>query len=81
MMFETTAKGIPCQVKVLHYYKGWKGSHWEPPEEPEVELQLCDRRGRHAPWLERKLNDRDWSDLECLAFEKIYEQRMRDAEP
>ena len=81
MIFETTAKGIPCKVEITHYYKGWRGSLEEPPEEPEVEFRVCDRRGRHAPWLEKKLNGRDWANLETEAFEKIFEQRMADAEP
>ncbi len=63
-MLEARVCGIPCLINVtyqsyepprphiwdsdLDYYGGW-----------DVEWSLHDTRGRPAPWLERKLSQRD----------------------
>ena len=53
--------GIPCIVRgrVL-------------PPEPDVgvfshyveDIEVLDRRGKHAPWLERKMDAHDWEQAE-----------------
>lgn len=63
--------GIPAVARVLHYlpevparlegHPDWR----EPAYGGEITLQICDRRGRPAPWLERKL-----SRVERLALER-----------
>ena len=65
--FLHTVKGIPCLVQITGFYGGCEGTYWEPPEHPTADVQICDRRGRHAPWLERKMNEQDWRDVECQA--------------
>lgn len=57
--------GIPCQVRVL-WAEAYRPAYlWGPPERcypaegPECEWEITDRRGRHAPWLEKKLTDQD----------------------
>lgn len=66
MIFETRVHGIPCQCKVVQYYPALPmritGSGFgdaDPPEPKEIQIQLLDRKGREAPWLERKLKDED----------------------
>ena len=39
----------------------------------EVEFDICDRRGRPAPWLERKVTGRDMAELTSLAVSYIKE--------
>lgn len=61
----TSVAGIPCTVEVLTYLNV-PGSHSYHAASDldyygysEVEWTLCDRRGRPAPWLERKLTPAD----------------------
>lgn len=68
---ESRIDGIPCLIGVTYYtavegcgtaysaasdidYLGYCESEWE----------VCDRRGRFAPWLERKLTDKDRQRIE-----------------
>lgn len=78
--FESSVHGIPCQIEITHFYGGWRGSYWEPPEYPEAEIRILDRRGRHAPWLERKLSEAEWREKEGEAIEWVSKQE-RDDEP
>ena len=66
MIFDTKIAGIPCQCKVLAFapYKHMQitGSGFgdaEPPEYPEFDFELLDRKGYPAPWLEAKLTSND----------------------
>ena len=67
MQYPVTAHGIPALARVTHYVPYCPGDFNNPPEGPEVEYEILDRRGREAPWLERKLTakDRDeiWSEV------------------
>jgi hypothetical protein len=70
MEIETRIQGIPCIVKLVSYervngsfsrnaasdldYYGWS----------DATYQVCDRRGRPAPWLERKATDKDWINID-----------------
>jgi hypothetical protein len=67
-IFNTTACGIPCQVEVTSYRPGTPDGRWEPGDPTEIEWQLLDRRGRRAPWLERKLTQAQNDDLEQEAI-------------
>lgn len=58
---EATVAGIPALLRV-DTYTVVKGSHsrsapsdWDYYGYTEVEYTVCDRRGRPAPWLERKI--------------------------
>jgi hypothetical protein len=62
---ETCIAGIPAIVRVTDYIKV-KGSHdYNAPSDmdfygyQEYEYDVCDRRGRPAPWLEKKLTGKD----------------------
>jgi hypothetical protein len=63
----TQIAGIPCTVEVTRHVvvKPWGGSpHTCPSSDDyygysEVEFEVCDRRGRPAPWLERKMTEDD----------------------
>ena len=60
MQFEHRVAGIPCIINVL-YYKWHKGqgrsapSDWDAEDHLECDWEVCDRRGRLAPWLSKKL--------------------------
>ena len=61
----TRISGIPCQVDVTTYqlYRPARltghPDQYAPPEYEEINFTVFDRRGRPAPWLERKLDDAD----------------------
>lgn len=58
-------QGIPCLVRIDSYtpaYAGYRGSNlddWDEDYGPSVEYTVCDRRGRPAPWLARKVTHQD----------------------
>lgn len=66
----TTICGIPCQVEVTHFSAAIQGKinaevdYCYAPEDAEIEYQVLDRRGRPAPWLERKLTDAERGRIE-----------------
>ncbi|TCP19691.1 hypothetical protein [Simplicispira metamorpha] len=61
--FESRVAGIPCLIEVTHYapaveaYRQGHPDDWMPGEPAELEFQVCDRQGRMASWLERKLTE------------------------
>jgi hypothetical protein len=64
MRHETTISGIPCVVVVTGYHlqraMGARAdSDWDAAGYEEIDFEICDRRGRLAPWLERKATDAD----------------------
>jgi hypothetical protein len=76
-MIEARISGIPCLIEVTHYAAAVPGRLWGAPEncypdEPEeIEFEVCDRRGRSAPWLERKMTKDDRLEIERLICENI----------
>lgn len=58
---ETRVAGIPCIIGVVDYsstagsYSYNAASDWDYYGYSESEWEVCDRRGRPAPWLARKL--------------------------
>jgi hypothetical protein len=62
--------GIPAIARVLHYrpyepaYRRGHPDNWEPASPPEIDFEILDRRGRPAPWLDRKLNNEARARLE-----------------
>lgn len=62
--------GIPAIARVDSYHPGSPPiltGHPDrccPGEPDEVEFTICDRRGRPAEWLERKMTDADRDDAE-----------------
>ena len=67
---ETRIAGIPCIVGVTHFesvrgsFSYHAASDWDYHGYVECEFTVCDRRGRPAPWLERKLTSKDESRIE-----------------
>ena len=60
---KTTVAGIPAVIRV-HNFVSVRGSHSYNAQSDmdyngytESEWEVCDRRGRPAPWLARKIND------------------------
>ena len=58
----TTISGIPCLVAVTYFYKQPPlgpncDSDWDCFGYTHIDFDVLDRRGRPAPWLERKLTD------------------------
>jgi hypothetical protein len=64
MRHETHISGIPCIAVVTGYHLQRPmgpsaDSDWDAEGYEEIEFEICDRRGRLAPWLERKATDAD----------------------
>jgi hypothetical protein len=61
---ETRVAGIPCLIGVVEYfsvagsYSQNAASDWDYYGYTESDWEVCDRRGRPAPWLARKLTDK-----------------------
>jgi hypothetical protein len=70
MDIETRVAGIPCVVRVTYFAPadigciGGEADFWSPPSTPDMEYYILDRRGRPAPWLGKKLNQREQARLE-----------------
>lgn len=75
MQIETRIAGIPCLVEADVYiqrgsYSRRASSDWDYSGWVEVgEFKVMDRRGRPAPWLERKLTDKEIARIECELVE------------
>ena len=65
---ESYVAGIPCVVGVTRYNKvrgdARADSEMDYYGYTEAEWVVCDRRGRPAPWLEKKLTSKDESRIE-----------------
>lgn len=61
--FVSKVAGIPCIVEIDEYIRG----SYSPQADSDIDFYgsvsfvVCDRRGRHAPWLEKKMTPRDES--------------------
>lgn len=79
LCIEATIQGIPCLIKVTSFTPERPGRYCGPPEdcfpeEPaEFSYDVLDRRGRPAPWLERKMADADHERIGELVLEAIAE--------
>lgn len=71
----TRIAGIPCQIEVTSYsggtpeYRRGHPDNWEPEDPPEITWEVQDRNGRPAPWLARKMTDKDISRIEAELLE------------
>lgn len=71
VLVEIRAAGIPALAAVTHYaYQApFPGSpyrcdsDWDYYGSEEIEWALLDRRGRPAPWLDRKLSRHDRAEI------------------
>jgi hypothetical protein len=72
--FESRVCGIPCIIRVKYWEVYFPAQVSGPPERcypeegGEGDWEILDRRGRPAPWLERKMtpNDHDRLDREIF---------------
>jgi len=77
-LLEYVVCGIPCTIRVdtFTYVEPWKGSPMTCPSADDfygytdVEFTVCDRNGREADWLERKMDDDDRDDVEQFILEE-----------
>ena len=67
--------GIPCWIEVDRVFVQKPNSMADNPDDyygySEVEFTVCDRRGRPAPWLERKLTDNDTDRIKTEILEQV----------
>lgn len=75
LTFDTRVCGIPCQVEVVSASRGYAGSYYEPPEAPEIEWILLDRKGYRAEWLERKMTPTQQAEIDQQACDAVHEYR------
>jgi len=67
---ETRVAGIPCIIGVIEFesvrgsYSYHAASDWDYHGYTESDWEVLDRRGRPAPWLAKKLSDKDESRIE-----------------
>lgn len=75
MKLNTTISGIPCIAEVLNYTSAELGmitsASTEPLMDEDYELNIYDRKGYHAPWLEKKLT----MDDEARIIEEYLDER------
>jgi len=74
---ETRVAGIPCLVGVTYFecvrgsYSYHAASDMDYHGYTECEFEVLDRRGRKAPWLERKLTDKIIREIEQDIAEQL----------
>lgn len=72
--FESTVCGIPCIIRVLSWEPHLPAKVSGPPEYcyPAEggygDWEILDRRGRPAPWLEKKLTDKERTRIDAEVF-------------
>lgn len=65
----TVLGGLPCQIGVTSYRVVRGSFSYDAPSDldyygyTELEYLLLDRRGRHAPWLEARINAAEEADI------------------
>jgi hypothetical protein len=73
----TTIAGIPCEIEVISVDWGEEAvldvpaDYWYPGSPPDAEYRVLDRRGRPAPWLEKKITERDHENIVMEIFADI----------
>ena len=71
----TTIAGIPCVINLISpgfttpAYSRGHPDNWEPESGDGMEWEVCDRRGRLAPWLACKLSAADVTRIETELLE------------
>lgn len=77
--FDTRVCGIPAKIHVFNVTVVKGSFSYNAPSDldyygyTEFDYEIQDRRGRAAPWLERKLTTRDRDDLETKIQEQIHQ--------
>ena len=68
-MIASSIAGIPCQIQIDYAFSQpalgpSADSDWDCYGYTEIEFTVCDRRGRPAPWLARKMSADDKERIE-----------------
>lgn len=77
MQIESRVAGIPCIIQTgrISISQGNHSPQAETPDEYyghcDIEFDVLDRRGRPAPWLERKLTADITADIETQILEEL----------
>jgi hypothetical protein len=66
---EHRVAGIPCLIGVISYES--EPQTWDDPGCTDMEWEILDRRGRPAPWLERKVTDKEQSSIEDAIYQEM----------
>lgn len=72
-------QGIPCLIGVIDFYSQQGSYSRNAPSDldyygwTECTWDVLDSRGRPAPWLERKLTDRDRDEIDAAIIEHMKE--------
>jgi hypothetical protein len=84
--FQDKVAGIPCIIRILHaepfragFFSG-PPEHCYPDEGGLIVWEVLDRKGRRAPWLEKKANEEEMRriDKEAWAALEAEANEMRD---
>jgi hypothetical protein len=73
---ETRVAGIPCIIGVNEYQKG-SYDYWEDSSDDYYgccDWEVCDRKGRHAAWLERKIDNKERAKINELVSQYFSNQ-------
>lgn len=68
-MIASKVSGIPCLIDVTHFNKVCGSFSREAASDmdyhgwTDIEFTVCDKRGKPAPWLERKMTDEEYQDI------------------
>lgn len=82
--FESRVAGIPCIIGVSHYesvqgsYSYHADSDWDYHGYNDADWDVCDRRGRKAPWLTKKLTVSDVNRIEAEIAQRLKNWRDDD---
>lgn len=77
-LIEARVAGIPCQINVTSLEPFRPGRYSGAPEDcypdegGDVEYEILDRRGRTAPWLERKVTEKEHERILDTIFEDMH---------
>jgi hypothetical protein len=81
VQIQTRVAGIPCQIGVESYFhqrpdRGSWESDWDYHGYTQTDWLILDRQGRPAPWLERKMTERDKDRIESEIDAYFREQKQ-----
>lgn len=77
--FTHRISGIPCIISITDYDPGEPAvlngpiDIRSPSVHGFIDFIVCDRNGRHAPWIERKLSNDGRTEIEYIAEQKLKE--------
>lgn len=64
-MIDSRVRGIPCKIRIDHYRRVRGSFRRDAPSDmdyygyTEMSWEVCDSRGRPAPWLAKKMTRKD----------------------